>query len=483
MNFTEQELLEKTSRELYEIAKVLHVRNYTRLKKPELIEELLKLGGKDATNDQEGFAMSSMRPYDNHDKPEVVTEHLEIEQERIPAHVVSGAIISSSSERRGGEVPRTGGEEFTASGLCEILAEGYGFMRSNYFPSSSDVYISPPMIRRFGLRTGDWLEGIVHLPRGDKEKYSSLMRIRSINGIGIEGHVLNRPQFESLTPIFPNKHLKLETPNCSMAVRLLELVAPIGKGQRGLIVSPPKAGKTTILKAIAQSIEYNHPEVTLMVLLIDERPEEVTDMKQSIRSEVISSTFDQPPENHIRVVELALERAKRLVEIKKDVVILLDGITRLTRAYNLISSSSGKTLSGGLDPTAIRGPKRVIGAARNMVEGGSLTIIATALIETGSRLDQVIYEEFKGTGNMELVLDRELAERRVFPAIDVRKSGTRREELLYTPEEYRKIWALRQFIGNEDPSESLEKLIAMLQRTASNREFLANIVAQDSAGR
>ncbi|MFZ2413692.1 MAG: transcription termination factor Rho [Candidatus Cryosericum sp.] len=482
MNFTEPELLEKTSRELYEIAKVLHVRNYTRLKKPELIDELLKFGGKDA-NDQEGSAMSSMSPYDNHDKPEVVTEHLDIEQERAPAQVVSGAVISSSSERHGGEISRAGGEEFAASGLCEILAEGYGFMRANYFPSSSDVYISPPMIRRFGLRTGDWLEGIVHLPRGDKEKYSSLMRIRSINGIGIEGHVLTRPQFESLTPIFPNKHLKLETPNCSMAVRLLELVAPIGKGQRGLIVSPPKAGKTTILKAIAQSVEYNHPEVTLMVLLIDERPEEVTDMKQSIRSEVISSTFDQPPENHIRVVELALERAKRLVEVKKDVVILLDGITRLTRAYNLISSSSGKTLSGGLDPTAIRGPKRVIGAARNMVEGGSLTIIATALIETGSRLDQVIYEEFKGTGNMELVLDRELAERRVFPAIDVRKSGTRREELLYTPEEYRKIWALRQFIGNEDPTESLEKLITMLQRTANNREFLANIVAQDSAGR
>lgn len=483
MNFTEQELMEKTSRELYEIAKVLHVRNYTRLKKPELIEELLKLGGRDA-DDQEGSIMSFMRPYDNHDKPEVVTEHLDIEQERVPAQAISGVVISNTSEHRGGDLPRTtGGEEFVASGLCEILAEGYGFMRSNYFPSSTDVYISPPMIRRFGLRTGDWLEGIVHLPRGDKEKYSSLMRIRSINGIGIEGHVLTRPQFESLTPIFPNKHLKLETPNCSMALRLLELVAPIGKGQRGLIVSPPKAGKTTILKNIAQSIEYNHPEVTLMVLLIDERPEEVTDMKQSIRSEVISSTFDQPPENHIRVVELALERAKRLVEVKKDVVILMDGITRLTRAYNLISSSSGKTLSGGLDPTAIRGPKRVIGAARNMVEGGSLTIIATALIETGSRLDQVIYEEFKGTGNMELVLDRELAERRVFPAIDVRKSGTRREELLYTPEEYRKIWALRQFIGNEDPTESLEKLIAMLQRTANNREFLANIVSQDSSGR
>ncbi len=242
MNFTEPELLEKTSRELYEIAKVLHVRNYTRLKKPELIDELLKFGGKDA-NDQEGSAMSSMGPYDNHDKPEVVTEHLDIEQERAPAQVVSGAVISSSSERHGGEISRAGGEEFTASGLCEILAEGYGFMRANYFPSSSDVYISPPMIRRFGLRTGDWLEGIVHLPRGDKEKYSSLMRIRSINGIGIEGHVLTRPQFESLTPIFPNKHLKLETPNCSMAVRLLELVAPIGKGQRGLIVSPPKAGR------------------------------------------------------------------------------------------------------------------------------------------------------------------------------------------------------------------------------------------------
>jgi transcription termination factor Rho len=481
MNFTQQELLEKTSRELYEIAKVLHVRNYTRLKKPELIDELLKLGGTDG-NVHEGSAMTEVEAHD-HEKPSVVTEHLDVEQQRAQAQVVSGAVISNPSDRREGEPFRTGGGEFVTSGLCEILAEGYGFMRANYFPSSSDVYISPPMIRRFGFRTGDWLEGTVHPPRGDKEKYASLVRIRSINGMTVEGHMLNRPQFDSLTPIFPNKHLKLETPNCSMALRLVELVAPIGKGQRGLIVSPPKAGKTTILKAIAQSIEYNHPEVTLMILLIDERPEEVTDMKQSIQSEVISSTFDQPPENHIRVVELALERAKRLVEVKKDVVILMDGITRLTRAYNLISSSSGKTLSGGLDPTAIRGPKRVIGAARNMVEGGSLTIIATALIETGSRLDQVIYEEFKGTGNMELVLDRELAERRVFPAIDVRKSGTRREELLYTPEEYRKIWALRQFIGNEDPTESLEKLIAMLQRTANNREFLANIVAQDSAGR
>lgn len=483
MNFTQQELLEKTSRELYEIAKVLHVRNYTRLKKPELIDELLKLGGTDG-NVEGGSPMTPAGSYDrDRDTSPVVTEHLDVEQQRAQAEVVSGAVITSSSEHREPEAPRMGGGEFVTSGLCEILAEGYGFMRANYFPSSSDVYISPPMIRRFGFRTGDWLEGTVHPPRGDKEKYASLVRIRSINGMSVEGHMLNRPQFESLTPVFPNKHLKLETPNCSMALRLVELVAPIGKGQRGLIVSPPKAGKTTILKAIAQSIEYNHPEVTLMVLLIDERPEEVTDMKQSIRSEVISSTFDQPPENHIRVVELALERAKRLVEVKKDVVILLDGITRLTRAYNLISSSSGKTLSGGLDPTAIRGPKRVIGAARNMVEGGSLTIIATALIETGSRLDQVIYEEFKGTGNMELVLDRELAERRVFPAIDVRKSGTRREELLYTPEEYRKIWALRQFIGNEDPTESLEKLIAMLQRTANNREFLANIVAQDSAGR
>lgn len=482
MNFTEQELLEKTSRELYEIAKVLHVRNYTRLKKPELIQELLKFGGKDVSN-QEEPVMSSVRPYEDHNKPGVVTEHLEVHQEQVPTRTVSSAIISNFSDRRVDENRHVGGEEFTASGLCEILTEGYGFMRSNYFPSSTDVYIAPPMIRRFGLRTGDWLEGIVHLPRGDKEKYSSLMRIRSINGITSDGRVLVRPQFESLTPIFPNKHLKLETPNCNMALRLLELIAPIGKGQRGLIVSPPKAGKTTILKSIAQSVEYNHPEVTLMVLLIDERPEEVTDMKQSIRSEVISSTFDQPPENHIRVVELALERAKRLVEVKKDVVILMDGITRLTRAYNLISSSSGKTLSGGLDPAAIRGPKKVIGAARNIAEGGSLTIIATALIDTGSRLDQVIYEEFKGTGNMELVLDRELAERRVFPAIDVRKSGTRREELLYTPEEYRKIWALRQFISNEDPSESLEKLISMLQRTSNNREFLSSIVAQDGAGR
>ncbi len=376
MNFTEPELLEKTSRELYEIAKVLHVRNYTRLKKPELIDELLKFGGKDA-NDQEGSAMSSMSPYDNHDKPEVVTEHLDIEQERVPAQVVSGAVISSSSERHGGEISRAGGEEFTASGLCEILAEGYGFMRANYFPSSSDVYISPPMIRRFGLRTGDWLEGIVHLPRGDKEKYSSLMRIRSINGIGIEGHVLTRPQFESLTPIFPNKHLKLETPNCSMAVRLLELVAPIGKGQRGQIESPPKAGKTTILKPL-HKCRVQSPEVTLMVLLIDERPEEITDMKQSIRSEVISSTVDSPRESYSSR-RAGPERAKRLA-CQEGMSSFSWMASPRTRAYNLIRSSSGKTLSGGLDPTAFVAPRESSGQRGTWSRAAS-TIIATALIE------------------------------------------------------------------------------------------------------
>ncbi|PIV55921.1 MAG: transcription termination factor Rho, partial [Caldiserica bacterium CG02_land_8_20_14_3_00_36_38] len=288
-----------------------------------------------------------------------------------------------------------------------------------------------------------------------------------------------RQIFENLTPYYPTRRIVLETPGCNIALRVIDLIAPLGRGQRGLIVSAPKAGKTTLIKEIAKSISKNYPEIELLILLIDERPEEVTDMKNSVAAEVVSSTFDQPPENHIRVVELVLERAKRLVESGKDVVVLLDGITRLTRAYNLLSSSSGKTLSGGLDPAAIKGPKKFLGGARSIMNGGSLTILATALIDTGSRLDQVIYEEFKGTSNMELILDRGFAEQRIFPALDINKSGTRKEELLYTPEEHKKIWALRRFIGNLEPSEALQRLIEMLTQTKSNEELLKSIVTEN----
>ncbi|PIX29174.1 MAG: transcription termination factor Rho, partial [Caldiserica bacterium CG_4_8_14_3_um_filter_35_18] len=368
--------------------------------------------------------------------------------------------------------------ELYFKGLFEAHPDGYGFLRSNYFPSFSDVYVSPPIIRRFGLRTGDIVAGPVHKPQRDNEKYPSLVNVSSINGVKINGY-LKRQIFENLTPYYPTRRIVLETPGCNIALRVIDLIAPLGRGQRGLIVSAPKAGKTTLIKEIAKSISKNYPEIELLILLIDERPEEVTDMKNSVAAEVVSSTFDQPPENHIRVVELVLERAKRLVESGKDVVVLLDGITRLTRAYNLLSSSSGKTLSGGLDPAAIKGPKKFLGGARSIMNGGSLTILATALIDTGSRLDQVIYEEFKGTSNMELILDRGFAEQRIFPALDINKSGTRKEELLYTPEEHKKIWALRRFIGNLEPSEALQRLIEMLTQTKSNEELLKSIVTEN----
>jgi transcription termination factor Rho len=362
-------------------------------------------------------------------------------------------------------------------GILEIHEEGYGFLRSNYAPSSSDIYVSPSQIKRFGLRDGDVVKGWVRQPQ-EKEKYLALLRVKEVND-GDPELARIRPYFESLTPIFPNKRLKLETFPNEFSTRLIDLVAPLGRGQRGMIVSPPKAGKTTILKKIAQAITKNYPEIIVMVLLVDERPEEVTDFKRSTTAEVISSTFDQLPENHIRVARLVLERAKRLVEQRKDVVILLDGITRLTRAYNLVMPPSGRTLSGGLDPVAIHGPKSFFGAARNIEEGGSLTILATALIETGSKMDEVIFEEFKGTGNFELVLDRKIFERRVFPAIDIKKSGTRREELLYSEEEMRKIWNIRRALSNLESGEALEKLIDLLTKTRSNAEFLRYIGSEE----
>ncbi|MGI6626915.1 MAG: transcription termination factor Rho [Bacillota bacterium] len=356
-----------------------------------------------------------------------------------------------------------------AEGLLEILNEGYGFLRpAFYFPSKDDIYISPSQIRKFDLRTGDLVSGQVRPPK-DTERYYGLLRIEAINSEDPE-MARERPNFEGLTPIFPDERFKLETYKDELSGRLLDLVAPVGKGQRGLIVSPPKAGKTVLLKNIANAITRNHPETYLMVLLIDERPEEVTDMQRSVKGEVIASTFDEPPVNHARVTEMALERAKRLVENGRDVVVLLDSITRMTRAYNLIEPPSGRTLTGGMDPAAFYKPKRFFGAARNIEEGGSLTILATCLVETGSRMDDVIYEEFKGTGNMEVHLDRKLSERRIFPAIDVKRSGTRKEELLQSREELEAMWLFRKMTNDIEPDKVLEALIDVLSKTKANRD-------------
>lgn len=363
-----------------------------------------------------------------------------------------------------------------AHGILEILPEGYGFLRVNgYEPSPDDVYVSPSQIRRFGLRTGDLVTGQVRRPK-EGERYHALLRVLAANMADPE-LAGKRPEFDKLTPIYPDQRLRLEVEGSGdVATRLMDIIAPLGKGQRGMIVSPPKAGKTTVLKKIANSIAINHPEVHLMVLLIDERPEEVTDMKRSVNGEVISSTFDEPPENHVRVADLVLERARRLVEQKVDVVILLDSITRFARAHNLVVPPSGRTLSGGVDPAALHRPKRFFGAARNIEEGGSLTIIATALIETGSRMDEVIYEEFKGTGNMELHLDRKLAERRIFPAIDIYRSGTRKEELLLTPEELEMTWILRRVLSSLGTAETTDLIIDRLTHTKNNREFTDMII-------
>ncbi|MCL6647282.1 MAG: transcription termination factor Rho [Chloroflexi bacterium] len=365
------------------------------------------------------------------------------------------------------------------SGVLEIVEDGYGFLRGeSMLPGPNDVYVSQSQIRRFGLRTGDYVTGQVRPPK-DNEKYFGLLRVETVNGLPPE-ELKQRPHFEQLTPIFPNRLIDLETDPRNLSQRLINLIAPIGRGQRGLIVSPPKAGKTTILKDIANGITTNCPDIHLMFCLIGERPEEVTDVKRSVKAEVISSTFDEPVEDHIRVAELALERAKRLVEIGKDVVILLDSITRLSRAYNLAMPPSGRTLSGGIDPVALYPPKRFFGAARNIEEGGSLTVIATCLIDTGSRMDDVIYEEFKGTGNMELHLDRKLAERRIFPAIDIVRSSTRREELLIDEQLLPKVWLLRRMVSmitanSTSPTEATERVLDRLSKTPSNRDFLATL--------
>jgi transcription termination factor Rho len=376
-------------------------------------------------------------------------------------------ILQAQSEKEG---------HIFAEGVLEILPDGYGFLRSpdyNYLPGPDDIYVSPSQIRKFDLKTGDTISGQVRPPH-EGEKYFALVKIEAVN-FESPDEARNKILFDNLTPLYPQERLKLETTRENSSARVMDLLTPLGKGQRGLIVSPPRAGKTMLLQNVANSITTNHPEVVLMVLLIDERPEEVTDMQRSVKGEVISSTFDEPAARHVQVAEMVIEKAKRLVEHKRDVVILLDSITRLARAYNTIVPPSGKVLSGGVDSNALQRPKRFFGSARNIEEGGSLTIIATALIDTGSRMDDVIFEEFKGTGNSEIILERKLVDKRVFPAIDIQRSGTRKEELLIPREDLSRIWVLRKVLNPLSPVEAMELLIDKLSKTKSNGEFLSNM--------
>jgi transcription termination factor Rho len=376
-------------------------------------------------------------------------------------------ILQAQSEKEG---------HIFAEGVLEILPDGYGFLRSpdyNYLPGPDDIYVSPSQIRKFDLKTGDSISGNVRPPH-EGEKYFALVKIEAINFESPE-ETRNKILFDNLTPLYPQERIKMETVREGLSARVMDLLTPVGKGQRGLIVAPPRTGKTMLLQSIANSITTNHPEVVLIVLLIDERPEEVTDMQRSVKGEVISSTFDEPAARHVQVAEMVIEKAKRLVEHKRDVVILLDSITRLARAYNTIVPPSGKVLSGGVDSNALQRPKRFFGAARNIEEGGSLTIIATALVDTGSRMDEVIFEEFKGTGNMEIILDRKLVDKRVFPAIDIQRSGTRKEELLIPKDDLQRIWVLRKVLNPLSPVEAMELLISRLEKVRNNAEFLLNM--------
>lgn len=433
--------------ELRQLAKEQEIKNVTKLKKDELIELLIKLeSGKKVEEEQ---------------------------QKEYPA-------IDNDTKYQIGENARddsdlsyklTNPDDFIAEGVLEILPDGYGFLRGeNYLSSPKDVYISPTQIKRFKLDQGDKIKGIARFPKEDA-RFPGLIYVGAVNG-ELPEKAYKRRKFDDLIPIYPDERIRLETVPTEYAMRMIDLVCPIGKGQRGMIVAPPKVGKTTLLKKIANSITANHPEIELIVLLIDERPEEVTDMKRSIKGEVIYSTFDELPEHHVKVAEMVLERAKRLVEHGKDVAILLDSITRLARAYNLVIPSSGKTLSGGIDPAALHKPKKFFGAARNIEHGGSLTILATSLIDTGSRMDEVIFEEFKGTGNMEVHLDRSLSEKRIFPAIDINKSGTRREEKLLSPEELATIFALRKALSSMPVGEVTEQFINQMLLTKNNEEFI-----------
>mgnify|MGYP000131669381 FL=1 len=432
-------LEEMSLTELKDLAKENNIKNISKLKKDELIEMLSQILNQN----------NSIKREEKEEKEE-----------------------NNTSEEMSGYKLTTEGDEIV-EGILDILPDGYGFLRGdNYLSTPKDVYISMVQIRRFKLDTGDIIKGISRFREG--EKFPSLIFVGEVNGESPE-KAAKRKRFDELTPIYPDERIKLETTSNEYAMRIIDLISPIGKGQRGMIVAPPKVGKTTLLKKIANSISANTPDAKLIVLLIDERPEEVTDMKRSINGEVIYSTFDELPEHHVKVAEMVLERAKRLVEQGQDVVILLDSITRLARAYNLTIPSSGKTLSGGLDPASLHKPKKFFGAARNIEHGGSLTILATALIETGSRMDDVIFEEFKGTGNMEVHLDRKLSEKRIFPAIDINKSGTRREDLLLTPKEKDTVFALRKAMNSMPVADVTEQVISMMVKTKNNNEFIDEI--------
>ena len=433
---------------LKELAKARKMKGVSTLKKSDLIDAMLALDEKEEQQEAATEAKGEVKEELKEEKAETDIEQLD-----------SGN---------------------TANGILEVMQDGFGFIRSdNYLPGENDVYVSPAQIRRFGLKTGDILTGNTRI-KTQGEKFSALLYVSTINGVR-PSEAMKRKNFEDLTPIFPNKRIRLEMAGSSTAMRIMDLMSPIGKGQRGMIVSPPKAGKTTLLKEVALSVQKAEPHMHLLILLIDERPEEVTDIKEAISGpnvEVIHSTFDELPEHHKRVSEMVIARAKRLVEHGKDVMILLDSITRLSRAYNLIVPPSGRTLSGGLDPAALYSPKRFFGAARNMREGGSLTILATALVDTGSKMDDVVYEEFKGTGNMELILDRKLQEKRVFPAIDIAKSGTRREDLLLTKEEQEAVYIMRRGLNGMKAEEAADNLLNMFSRTKSNNELVHQVIRQ-----
>ena len=440
---------------LKELAKARGMKGISTLKKSELIERMLQEDEKDKKREKEKkVEKEEILNTQPATKPEPRSDRPPMEQSELD----SGICVK---------------------GILEVLPDGYGFIRSdNYLPGENDVYVSPSQIRRFNLKTGDILKGNTRV-KSQNEKFSALLYVTSINGM--KPNEMRRYNFEDMTPIFPNERLHLERPGGSVAMRVVDLVSPIGKGQRGMIVSPPKAGKTTLLKDVAKSILKNNPEMHLIILLIDERPEEVTDIKEAIKGsnvEIIYSTFDELPEHHKRVSEMTIERAKRLVEHKKDVTIFIDSITRLARAYNLTVPPSGRTLSGGLDPAALHMPKRFFGAARNMREGGSLTILATALVDTGSKMDDVVYEEFKGTGNMELVLNRKLQEKRIFPAIDIAKSGTRREDLLLSKEELEAVDIMRKALNGMKSDEALENILNMFAHTKDNKEFVQTVKKQ-----
>ena len=438
---------------LKEIAKKRGMKGISTLKKADLIEALLKKDEEDAA--QAASQNAGKAPKPEAKKPDAPIVH----KNEFASELDSGQI---------------------ANGILEVMPDGFGFIRSaNYLPGENDIYVAPSQIRRFNLKTGDIVKGNIRI-KTQGEKFGALLFVKSVNDMKPD-EITRRFNFEDMTPIFPDERIRLEKPGAGISMRVMDLMCPVGKGQRGMIVSPPKAGKTTLMKEVAKSVKANNPEIHLIILLIDERPDEVTDIKEAIEGpnvEVIYSTFDELPEHHKRVSEMVIERAKRLVEHKKDVMILLDSITRLTRAYNLTEPSSGRTLSGGLDPAALHMPKRFFGAARNMREGGSLTILATALIETGSKMDEVVYEEFKGTGNMEMVLDRKLSERRIFPAIDMQRSSTRRDDLLLTPDELESINIIRRAFNGGKSEESVNQVLDLFSKTRNNGEFVSIVKKQ-----